>query len=203
MGILNYMNTINRIEITERFAAMWRSSREHAGKSQDYMAKALGVSKKTVQNWEAGTSCPSQEKGFEWFMALDLQPLPYYLQILYPAQFENINDFDDEEKEREALITLIRDLPPDAVKKLLYLLAGEHGSSGIAVLEMITAHLQAPLRDRITVAQSIETNYHIAENRNELRHPNHIQPDIELLSTAIKRSKESVINGDDTYTSIL
>ncbi len=71
---------MDRYDINERFAKMWRKSRNAAGKSQEFVAKSLGVNKKTVQNWEAGTSCPSQEKGFEWFQVLGIQPLPDHIQ---------------------------------------------------------------------------------------------------------------------------
>ena len=77
----------NDYEINDRFARIWRVSREKAGVSQDAIAKRLGVSKKTVQNWENGTSSPSQVMGFEWFNVCELQPLPFYLEALYPEYF--------------------------------------------------------------------------------------------------------------------
>lgn len=98
---------MERVELVERIAKIWHLSRIRAGKSQEYMAKALGVSKKTVQNWEAGTSSPSQATGFEWFKVLDIQPLPYYLCILYPDKFEDLSSHCSDKEVDEALFCLI------------------------------------------------------------------------------------------------
>ena len=49
-------------DITDRerqFAKIWADSRVDAGKTQDYMAKGLGVSKKTIQNWENDVRKPA------------------------------------------------------------------------------------------------------------------------------------------------
>ena len=43
---------MTRNEIADRFGMMWKKSRCNAGVSQEYMAKALGVSKKTIQNYD-------------------------------------------------------------------------------------------------------------------------------------------------------
>ena len=41
----------SRAERIKRFARIWALSRGNAGKSQEFMASGLGVSKKTIQNW--------------------------------------------------------------------------------------------------------------------------------------------------------
>lgn len=193
----------NRVDISARFAKMWRTSRESVGKSQDYMARALGVSKKTVQNWEAGTSCPSQEKGFAWFVILDLQPLPYYLRLLYPEEFDDLTPCSDDKAIEQALCTVIKDIPSEMKRKILYLLTGAHGSSPLAVMEVITAHLQTPLRDRLNVAQSIATNYEMAQSAGKVKRPDHIQPNMELISSGIQLGKEAVKAGKNSYTTAL
>lgn len=178
---------------------MWRKSRADGGKSQAYMAEKMGVSRKTVQNWEDGLSCPSQERAFEWFKVLDLHPLPYYLDLLYP-EINSLKPASADADVKRALVEMIQDLSPDACRKLLYWMYGEHGSSPIAVLEMITAHLQTPLQNRLNIAQSIETNYEVAKAGNRLVQPDHVQPDLDLLKKAIKLGKESALNGRKTYS---
>lgn len=190
----------NRIDVAQRFASMWRRSREDAGKSQDYMSMALGVSKKTIQNWEAGTSCPSQVKGFEWFSVLGLQPLPYYLDILYPDIMNSLDENPTEETITEALIKAVSDLGLEQKKKLLYLFLGKHGSSVSGILELMTAHLQSPLRDRINIAQGVSTNYKLAEKTGKVIRPDDIQPHLELLDYSIRKGTEAVINGQNGYT---
>lgn len=186
----------NRIDLSERFAQMWRKSRESMGKSQDFMSKALGVSKKTVQNWEDGTSCPSQIKGLEWFDVLDLNPLPYYLEIFYP-DFQ-IYGQEDEDVDK-ALSSILMDFPIDVKRKLLFMFSGMHDSSIFAIMEMLNAHLQTPLRDRLNIAQDIALNYEIATASNNLRCADHIQPDMEFLYKMIGKGKEAVLAGKDQY----
>lgn len=190
---------MDKIEITESFAKMWRTSRMNAGKSQSFMANALGVSKKTIQNWEEGSSCPSQEMGFEWFQALGIQPLPYYLELLYPS-FSAIKQSDDDDKINEAIIEFITSLPVDTKKKILYIASGNHGSSPIAILEMIVAHLNTPLRDRLNIAQNIITNYSLANCLGTIS--NDIQPDIKLLDTAQQYAMKAIIRKEKEYSTI-
>lgn len=187
------------LEINDRFARIWRVSRDKAGVSQDVIAKRLGVSKKTVQNWEAGASSPSQVMGFKWFKALGIQPLPYYLSVLYPG-FGDVPAEPQDKEVDEYLQKLIADLPARTKRELLYMLSGYHGSSVVGVMEMVTAHLQAPLRDRVNVAQSIETNYTIAEANGRIRCPGHVQPDTGLLQEMIGKGKEAVLSGKEEYT---
>lgn len=191
---------MTKYDISEKFAKMWRESRESVGKSQDYMAKALGVSKKTVQNWESGTSCPSQQKGFEWFTVLGVQPMPYYLKLLYPYEFDRIKPGANDKDVGIALLTLISNLTEDQKRKLLYILQGCHGSSPICILEMLTAYLQTPLDYRLNVAASIAVNYEVSEAKGILKNPAHVQPNMDLLNLAIKRGRQAVIDGKGSYT---
>lgn len=185
-------------EISERFAKIWRVSRYKAGVSQDAIAKKLGVSKKTVQNWESGASSPSQVMGFRWFNALGIQPMPYYLSVLYPG----FGDIPAEPTDKEVDIYLQKltgGLPARSKRELLYLLSGYHGSSVAGILELMTAHLQAPLRDRVNVAQSVATNYELAEASGRIRCPGHVQPNMELLQLMIEKGKGAVLEGKEEY----
>lgn len=83
---------MNRIELSDRIAQMWLKSRSDAGWSQDRVAKALGVSKKTVQNWESGEASPNFRIALEWFDALGVPMYPYIMELLYPDEIEGITD---------------------------------------------------------------------------------------------------------------
>lgn len=191
------------VEISERLANMWCRSRADSGKSQEYMAKALGVSKKTIQNWEDGTSSPSHRKAFEWFDALGVPPLPYYLDLLYPDIMARLAADPTEDVITETLITAVSHLGSEQKKKLLYLFLGEHGSSVTGILELMTAHLQSPLRDRISIAQSVVVNYRFAEKTGSIIRPDDIQPDLDLLSYSIEQGTEAVINGKKGYSAMI
>lgn len=192
---------MNRMEIAERFAWMWRTSREDSGKSQDYVAKALGVSKSTVQNWENGTSCPNQMKGFEWFQVLGLQPISYYLQMMYPS-IEGISNKSDDKLIEESLITCIKACTPEQKRKLFYLFFGDHGSSPSGIIELMTAHLHTSLRDRINVALCVAENYEMAQAQGNLVGDDHIKPDMDILRKSLKNGRIAVIQNKNSYTNM-
>lgn len=191
---------MNKYKLVKSFADALKQSRIDADKSQDFMAQSLGVSKRTIQNWENGIGSPAVIKVVEWFDVLNLQMLPYLLGVAYPNTYGN-NERDN--KVTESLIDIINGLPTDAQKKLLYILGGEHGSSPIAFLDLATAHLQSTMRDRVTVGHLIAVNYKIASNMDKLRNPNKIQPNIDLLVSAINSAERAVLDGNESYSSLI
>lgn len=151
---------MSREERAKRFAKIWWKSRADAKVSQEYLAMELGVSKKTIQNWEKGVSSPTFFQGNEWFRALGLNPMPYYLEYVYPDS-EGISSQDDDERIAGLLLRIVADLPTVAQRQLLYLLYADHGSTPVGMLQMITAHLQTPLRERLSHAMMIAHDYNI------------------------------------------
>lgn len=189
---------MNRNDIADKFGMMWKKSRSDAGVSQEYMAKALGVSKKTIQNWESGIGAPSQIVGFEWFHVLGLQPLPYYLDILY-GKCEDVSD-EDNEKLDAALDEAIKRLNPYMKRKLLYILDADHGSSTAGVLDMIVTHLHCPLPLRIGVAQHILSNYQISEVYEA--NSDLIKCDTAILEKSIENCKKAVKDRKTKYSNL-
>lgn len=184
-------NTIN--ELTWMLSA----SRYKAGKSQQYMADALGVSKKTIQNWEDGTSYPSDKTLIDWFNVLSTAPHPYILALLYPdMDFNNLQSDKDVDK---AFENLTRELPVHVKKKLLFILTGAHGSSPVSVLDMVVAHLQTPLRDRLNVCQHIIINYEMAEALDMLSDSTAIRPSIDNLKQSLEHGVKAVRKRLNTY----
>ena len=94
----------------KRFARIWSLSRSDAGKTQEFMANGLGVSKKTIQNWEKGASAPDLYEGSEWFRVLGTNPMPYYLAFLYPWLFDGIKPEDDDQEIEQALLFLVKNM---------------------------------------------------------------------------------------------
>lgn len=168
-----------------------RIARNDAGISQEAMAFELGITRRTVLNWERGISEPTVGQTISWFKLTGKNPIPYLLQITYP-DMDKISPRDDDARILAALMQLINDLPAEGVRQLMYLFFGNHGSSPRAVLQMITAHLQTPMKDRIAHGQLIATNYEIAKRTGSLARPNHIQPDLDTLNAAIADAKSAV-----------
>lgn len=178
-----------------------RSTRNDAGKSQEYMAFELGVTRRTISNWESGTSEPSIGQAIQWFKLVDKNPIPYLLQTTYP-EMDKISPNDSDAKILTSLLQLINDLPADGIRQLMYLFFGNHGSSPRAILQMITAHLQTPMKDRIAHGQLVATNYDLAKRTGTLARPENIQPDIEYLNAAIATAKATVEKNAKEYSTI-
>ena len=178
-----------------------RTTRNASGKSQEYMAYELGVTRRTILNWETGVSEPSMSQAINWFKLVDKNPIPFLLQTTYP-NMDKISHKDSDAKILAALMQLINDLPTEGVRQLMYLLFGSHGSSPRAVLQMITAHLQTPMKDRIAHGQLVATNYELAKRTNTLAQPNHIQPDLDCLNAAIESAKSAVEKRANEYSSV-
>lgn len=181
-----------RIERAKRFSKIWWRSRADAGVSQEYVAIGVGVSRKTVQNWEKGISSPDLFQASEWFNVLGLNPLPYFLDFIFPQNVDGIKSKDEDKRIDEALKQLIEQLPAAGKRQLLYMLYGNHGSSPNAVLNLMNAHLQAPLKDRIVHAAMIVENYELEKMLGNLVCPSNIQPDIKMLRTSMENARTTV-----------
>lgn len=192
----------NTSDRERRFAQIWSVSRMNAGKTQEYMAKGLGVSKKTVQNWENGATAPDFFMGSEWFRVLGINPLPYYLSFVFPDLFADISPDDSDDSIEQALILLIKNSTAVEKRELLYLMAGRHGSSWYSLLQMFTAHCHTSMRSRIGVARNILDNYEIESATGQLVCTSNVQPDIEMLRGAIEEGKRSVMAGNSGYTNV-
>ena len=105
---------------------------------------------------------------------------------------DKISPKDSDSKILVSLIQIINDLPAEGIRQLMYLFYGDHGSSPRAVLQMITAHLQTPMKDRIAHGQLVATNYEIAKRTGELYRPDNVQPDLEYLNDSIASAKRAV-----------
>lgn len=175
-----------------------RSTRYESGKSQEFMALELGVARRTIQNWESGVSEPGISQAINWFQVIGKNPIPFLLQYLFPIM-DNISAKDDMDKLRRALSRLIQELPDEGVRELLYLLYGDHGSSPVAVLNLMTAHLQTPMKDRVIHGEIIAKNYEIAKLKGTLAKPDHIQPNVELLRSAIALGEKAYLCDEKEY----
>ena len=78
-------------------------SHTDAQKTQRYMARALGKSVPTIQNWESGYTTIDVLQFQAWFEVLGVNPLRYILAFTYPDPFYVIKVGDEDNKIDEAL----------------------------------------------------------------------------------------------------
>jgi transcriptional regulator with XRE-family HTH domain len=192
----------SRMERVSRFSKIWWKSRADAEKSQEFMALGLGVSKKTVQNWEKGISAPDLFQGSEWFRILGLNPLPYYLAFLFPDLFGEISPNTPDEEVDLALHHLIDQATPMEKRQLLFLMAGKHGSSWYALLQMFTAHCHTSMQCRVATARIVLDNYEMQQETNELVCTDNVAPDLDILRNAIESGKSAAQQKRPGYTSV-
>lgn len=183
-----------------RFAEIWWKSRRDAGVSQEHMALSLGVSKKTIQNWEKGISSPDLFEANEWFRILGVNKMHYILALYYPAFFRDIDIENAEDTEvEEALIKVIKTLSHTEMRQLLFLLTGDHGSDPMAVINLAVAHYQTPLQHRITLGHVIVENYLMAEKLEGVICPDDVKPNMQVVCQSLVRAKEAVFSGKKSY----
>lgn len=192
--------TESRAERAMRFSKIWWKSRADAKKSQEYMALGLGVSKKTIQNWEKGITSPNLFQCSEWFRLLGLNPTHYFLTFLYPWMFDTDHDEADDKKVEDFLIELVKQSSPIEQRQLLYLMSGKHGSSWYALLQMLTAHCHTTMQSRASAAQLIAGNYEVEADNNKLVCPDLIQPDLDALKHSVDLAKNAAKKNESGYT---
>ena len=188
---------MGKYEISQSISNILMQSRYKSGKSQEYVASRLGVSTKTIQNWENCKSMPDVAQLYDWFNAIQIPPQPYILSILYPdidsSKFESCDKVD------KSFIEMIKDLPAHERQKLLFILEGTHGSSPSSIIDMMVANLQTPLRDRMGVCQTIISNYEIAESLDMLTDKNAVRPSVFNLKETLKKAITAVIKKQNSY----
>lgn len=190
---------MNKVHIVERISKMLIAARTSANVSQEKMARAMGVSKATIQNWESGDRAIQLIRVFEWFDCLDIAPMPFIWGLLYES-LDDIKPEHSDERIEEALLDAIKGMSINSKRKLLYLIYGNHGSTAAAILELFVAYSQIALREKLDVANVIRLDYHVAMERGELLGQEHIQPDLELLDKALQAAYKSVTGSKSSYT---
>ena len=188
-----------KMDEKKRLAELHMRARYDAGKSQEYIALEMGVSKKTVANWEKGISTPDIFDSFRWFEALHLNPMPYYLDFLLGPTILSAKGSNDEENVDRALNDIIANLPINSKRALLFLLHGNHGSSPNAVIQMMLAHLHTPIKDRVIQSEIIAREYEMEKRLGNLICTDCILPDMEVLNLAIDEGRNSAEKGEYGY----
>lgn len=188
-----------RVKKAERFSKIWWKSRADGGKSQEFMAMGLGVSRKTIQNWEKGTSYPDLFQGEEWFHLLGLNPIQYYIEFLYPWLFEGAASAKSDEQIAELLLQLISECAPEEKRQLLYLMTGNHGSSWHFLLQTFTAYCHTTMKYRVATARMIADTYEMEDKLNLLVCPETARPNLDVLKREIKEERRAVL--DRTWAS--
>lgn len=188
---------MNEQIIKDRCTDMLRRARADSGLSQEQAASVIGVTKSTIQHWENGESWPNMPTTFLYLLGLGHSVFPYFLDLVYN---QGATNSDEDEQVLDDLSNAIRFLPSDSRKKLLYLLAGNHSTAPVGIIEMSCAFVHTSIDKRANTCQSVTTSYEISEATGDLLDPDGIRPNARILHAIIDASIEAAKNKSKTYT---
>lgn len=187
----------SRAERVEQFARIFSESRYKSGVSQDWLAKELSVSRRTIQNWESGVSFPNVFQMFEWFRALNLNPTPFLFEYLN-NEVRTDKHMSKEEKLEISFNNICDELTVQQKRCIVYLLTGTFGDP-YAMMQLFVAHAHLPMQQRFFIAKQIVETYQMCEIVGNLKETEYILPDMDSLLKAIEAGKNAAIRGDDNY----
>ena len=191
---------MDNIKVAKLQAQLMSDARYKTGKSQEFMAMSLGISKNTVYNWEKGTSSPDIKQFIQWFEILGFNPTPFVLQFTSPDLMKDLSHQTPDDRIEDALIHLVTTMPSEMQRGLFYIFYGSHGSDPYSVMQMTLAYLHCDLKSRVPLASAVRDNYDICAGRGELVDQNNILPKMDVFNEAIRLGKEAVISRKTAYS---
>lgn len=184
----------------DKIALMLYQARSNAHLSQDAMAEALGVSRKTIQKWEDGSLCPNLKKVIEWFDYTGEPLYPYLVHLLHGDSFSGLGAGAQYADLKAVMHLYIDEMSDDRIRELVYLMYSDHGSTPSGVLDLITAYLHLPLDRRACIASAILHAYVICEATGQLRGTDHIMANVDYLKRCCDYATQAVMDGKNSYT---
>lgn len=188
------------METDKRSADIFRRGRELAGMSKEDVALELGISRKTLWSWENGYSYPTMKQMFDWFKALQLNPYPYlysyYQDRDIPVECQDVTQSLKISDKRRCLRDFVSYADERTIDLMYNMIYAEHGTDVDAFLNLCICYLFTDLKDKITQAALIKTNYDLSHNGNN---ETGIQPDGELVRQAIISASEAYKKGLKKY----
>lgn len=188
----------SRADRVSDFAKIFSESRADAGVSQDWLAAELGVSRKTINNWETGVSAPNYFQQLEWFRALKLSQTPYLYKYVN-SEIRSDKNLSKEEKLEQSFDKIIGELTIEQKRCITYLLTGTYQGDPYSLIQLFVAHAHLPMLQRFSIANQIYETYKVCEESNQLKDTEYIMPDLETLAKAIEAGREAAIKGERGY----
>lgn len=172
-------------------------ARQDAGVSKKDLAKALGKTERTIQNWESGFD-PSFLDICMWFHAIGKSAWAYIQCSIYN---HDVHCQDEYAKAcRQEVLKYFAAAEISEVRKFSYIIMGEHGSNWLATLEALFEHVCTPLAQRVISARNILINYSVDEQHGEIVATGNIKPDMDNLRRCIELGTEAAKAGETVYS---
>ena len=182
----------------EYLGRLMSDDRISAGVSQRHVAEAMGISYRTVQHWESGESTPDLEQMIEYYKAISVNPRNTIFAFMYP-HLKGMTRVDKNSDQAAMFQRIFSNLSMAEIDALNFIASSYHGGGWIPLLQLILAYLNTPLADRFKVARSIVENYEFAMAQGAIQYPDFIQPDMEILDTAIQQGRSAAMHNKKGY----
>lgn len=192
----------SNIDMATRCGEMLAASRYHSGLSRKVMSAAMGTSESTIRAWEEGQGSPTLFGMLEWFKITGDCYYRAMLDFFWPDAFNGLVGADGETKIRNALMTYLHEVAgPVEIKKLHYLIFGNHGSAWSGILDMACAYAHTSLSSRYRTLEIIQASYEISRGNGTVDRPPHIDVDMDrpLLKNAIQAAEKAQKMGLNGY----
>lgn len=189
---------MNRVFTSASLAEAMATARENSGKSQQFMAKHIGKSVGTIQNWEYGVSTPTVVEFLLWFDLTGKNPLNALLECVHPYIYADSKE--DIHNEIEHITHYLNSVACDAeIVKLHNCMFNNAGSSWNGQLDMLCALNRLPLNNRLIQAEQIVSQYNLAESLGSLNETK-CKPDMKNLNGAIENCRQAILAGNKEYS---
>lgn len=186
--------------LREFYSRLIRTAREEKGKSREEMSELMGVSSRTIINWEEGYTMPGIDVFTMWMETLGIDMTKYIRANSRPPHTTDENSLTMD----AGLVTLdlhraIDDMDVDTKRKMHFLIYGNHGGSFDAYMDKSVADVQCPMHDRHNTSLLAISNYEYARAIGYLKCPDEVQPDLDRLTLASKMGRDAALTGNDSY----
>ncbi len=191
-------------ELYKELGHLLRNLRKKHNLSVREISDMLYLHTSTWKRYESCESAPDIPELVRIFNVLGESPMRCMLNYLYPDKFKDLSAESDIEKLREAIVHYMMFVASDhMVRELCFILFGVSGGSATAKLDEWTAVEHFPLKDRVVLANLVNTLYEVNKARDELVYTNHVMPDMENFKAGYLKGKEATFSGKTGYTTAI
>ena len=172
-------------------ASVISTVRKSAGLSRPKLASMIGVTDRTIKNWEDGVSRPDADLFLDVFYACN----KHLLDVMRKSDSA---DFFSESVSpgeiRQRLIAMIRsETTDDMNRRLLYNLAADHGSDAEAQLNLCTAYNHLSMEDKYDICKLVVERYRLRSEQHRLIRTQHaVFPDLDYLEAELTRVRKEI-----------
>lgn len=191
-------------ELNKELGSLLRDLRKRHKLSVHEISDRLYMHASTWKRYESGTSAPTLPELLRIFDELGESPMRCLLNYMYPDIYSRLTKESTTDELRDAAIHYLKYTASDhMIRELCFIMFGVSGGSATAKLDEWTAVEHFPLKDRVVLANLVNTLYEVNSARNELVYTDHVMPDMDNFKAGYLKGKEATFAGKSGYTTTI